>query len=134
MSDPFHTTPEVMKVGITTDASGDFTTTTAKITGRLVQWRYVPAASDALDANWDLDVVGNTTGLVLLDVDNLAATAVQKTVAQVAQDLTGADVTYDGTNEIYIPGVVVVNEALDVTVAQGGNAQSGTLYLYFIPA
>jgi len=133
-NDPYHTTAFRVSVPITTDSSGDFTKTTEKLTGRLVQLRYVPAASNALDANWDLDVVGETTETVLLDIDNLAATAIQRAIGQILYDETGTVTTWDGTNEFYVPGILVVNEGITVTVAQGGNVQSGTLHLIFTPA
>jgi len=127
--------PVVLQIPITTNASGDFTFTTGEpVSGRFVQYRYVPADSDALDANWDLDVVGDTTGVVLIDEDNLAATAVQKAIGQILHDNTGAAVKYDGTNDIYAPGIWVADEHVTVTVGEGGNVQSGTLYLWYMPA
>ena len=133
MSDPYHNSAFCVSVPITTNASGAFSKTMAAVTGRFVQYTYEPPSTDALDANWDLDVV-TANGTVLINEDNLAATAVSKAIGQILYDETGTAVTYDGTNEIYVPGRWVCNETLAVTVAQGGNVQSGTLHLYFTPA
>lgn len=133
MNDPFHNTPFRLSIAVTTDASGDFTkTTTEKVSGRFVQWVFEPASADSLDVNWDLDVT-SSNGAVLVNEDNIVATAVTRAIAQIAYDNTGTAVTYDGTNEIYYHGVVVSDETLTVTVADGGNAQSGTIHLYFLP-
>lgn len=127
-------TPVVMQIDITTDASGDFTKTTRRVSGRLVQYRYVPADADALDANWDLDVVGDETGVVLIDEDDLAATAVQKAIGQTLHDNTGSEFIYETDANVGSPGIWLADEALSVTVAQGGNEQSGTLYMWLVPA
>lgn len=132
-NDPFHTTPFLLTIPIVTDASGDFTlTTTAKFSGMFLGYRYVAPAADALDANWDLDVVGATTGIVLIDEDNLTAASVTKLVQDIVYDTAGNAVTYDGTNEIY-GQIPLCGEALTITVAQGGVSQSGTLHLFFHP-
>jgi hypothetical protein len=134
MIDPYHSTAWRMSIPILTDASGDFTKTTGCVTGKFVQIRYQPATSNSLDSGWDLDVVGATTGTVLLNIDDIGASAVQRSIGQILYDVTGDAETYDGTNEIYIPGIWISNEALTITVADGGNAQSGTLHLIFSPS
>lgn len=46
-----------------------------------------------------------------------------------AHDAAGAAVTYDGTNEIYVEQFV--NGYLKLVVADGGNAKSGGMIVYY---
>jgi hypothetical protein len=117
-----------VRVDIVTDASGDFTVDTPEVSGRVLWYRYVPAASNDLDANWDLDIVGKNTGVVVADHSNLTAAAATFAPRQATHGIDGSASLYAATGEP-VEDYIWVKEALTVTVAQGGNVQSGTLWL-----
>lgn len=117
-----------VRVAVTTDASGAFTVDTPEVSGRILSIRYVPAASNDLDANWDLDIVGKNTGIVVANIDNISAAAITWAPRQPTCDVAGAASLYAAAGEP-VEDYIWVKEALTVTVAQGGNVQSGTIFL-----
>ena len=116
-------------VAVTTDASGDFTATTPDVSGSIEWVRYVPAASNDLDANWDLDIVGSVTGVVVLGITNITAAAQTWAPRQATHGVDGTASLYAAAGEPVEDKVRVHGEALDITVADGGNVQSGTIYI-----
>lgn len=118
------------KVSITTDASGNDEVITQDIDGFIAQIRYVPAATNDLDANWDLDIVGTKTGLVVANIDNISAAAITYAPRQATHAVDGSASLYAATGEPVEGLIFVGGESLTVTVAQGGNAQSGTIWIW----
>lgn len=109
-------------VVVTTDASGDATVYSEAVNGYLMQ----------IDVPADFDNTGDITitkenGAETLYAGTNVAAAVTVYPHVPAQDSAGADVTYDGTNEIYTR-MAFANERIKIVVAQGGNALSGTFY------
>jgi hypothetical protein len=115
-------------IAFTTDASGDAVVYSGTFAnGRLVEviYTYDDAATGA-----DFTCVGRTTGKALLTITNAATSTVtwrpRDVIHPVANTGAGSALTYDGTNEIY-EGIWLVDEEIQVTVAQGGDTKSGTL-------
>lgn len=117
-----------VRVPVTTDASGAFTAETPEVTGRILSIRYVPADSNDLDANWDLDIVGKNTGIVVANIDNISAAAITWAPRQPTCDVAGAASLFAAGGEP-IEDYIWVREALTVTIAQGGNVQSGAIFI-----
>ena len=114
-----------VKLEGTTDASGDATITSeASYNGLLhsVQWIDGDFA-DGVDGTFTVtnsDAEVNYTVLTLTDAND---DAMYYPRAQV-QDLTGAGITYDGTNEVHGVMPPVVGK-LQLVIAQGGDTKTG---------
>lgn len=74
----------------------------------------------------DLDTDGEASSQKIIDLSaaNTDATYYPRTPAQ---DNTGTDVTFDGTNEIYTP--FVVYGRVKLTIASGTEAETVSVYL-----
>ncbi len=122
--------PTVITVPIVTDGAGAYVATTPRVGGRFLQWRYVNHAT-VMDNNWDIDIVGATSGLVLVNQDNIAGgTAFTVAVRQPTHDAVGAASLYAAAGEP-VEDYIWVNEALTLTIAQGGATKQGTIFLWF---
>lgn len=122
-------TIQLVSVNILTDPSGDFSSRTPKVSGRFVQWRYVPDDSDPLATGGDLDIVGAQTGVELVDVDSIGTSAITRAPRQATHDVDGTASLYADAGEP-VEGYIFVNEPLTVTVANGGDTLAGTLFLW----
>lgn len=120
---------KLIKVAITTDAAGAFSTTIAAGDGAFVQYRYVPHASTPLDTGADLDIVGATSGFVYVNQDDIGTSAFSKAPRIATHDVAGVASLYAATGEP-VESVAYVAEPLTITIAQGGNTLSGTLYIW----
>jgi hypothetical protein len=121
----------IATVAVTTSAGGAFSTTISAPAGALMQYRYVPHASTPLDTGADIDLVGATTGFVYINQDNIGTSAFQKLPRYATHDETGTASLYAATGEPVEDEMVVGPEQLSFTVANGGNALSGTFYFWF---
>jgi hypothetical protein len=117
-------------VPITTDAAGAFTTKVVVPRGHLDAYRYVPHASTPLDTGADLDIVGSNTGIVYANQDNIGTSAFTKAPRMATHDETGAASLYAAGGEPVEAKIPVGDEPLTVTIANGGNALSGTLHMW----
>lgn len=122
---------QLITVSVTTDASGDFSATITPQGGRLLQYRYVPNGSSPLDTGTDIDLVGATTGVVLVNQDDIGTSAFTKAPRQATHDATGAASLYASGGEPVEGYIFTGGEPLSFTVANGGNALSGTFYFWF---
>tara|TARA_Y100000310_G_C20681921_1_gene816475 strand:+ start:1652 stop:2020 length:369 start_codon:yes stop_codon:yes gene_type:complete len=119
--------PYIVTVAIATDAAGDFTATVGEAFGRLLQYRIVDTD---LDAGCDLDLVGGVTGFVYINHDSMGATQ-ERSPRAPTHDVAGAASLYDTTDSEPVEDYMFVAEDLDLTIANGGNTKTGTLYLWF---
>lgn len=108
-----------VSVAVVTDESGDAVVYTPALNGVVRSVRYIKPTSGGLDNNSDIDIVTDKGAVVVWDKDNLAASAVIYPMVQ-AQDNAGADVAGS-----YAP-IPVCDERIKITVANGGNAGTGT--------
>lgn len=123
---------QLITVAITTDSSGDFSKSEPVLTsgGRLVQYRYVPAASNELDTGADLTISGATSGIVYVSQSNIGTSAFTKAPRQAVHDTGGTASLYAAGGEPVEGYIFVGGEPLSIVVAQGGDTKSGTLYLW----
>jgi hypothetical protein len=121
---------QTITVAITTSSGGAFTTDTIPVSGKVVQYRYVPDGSNPLDTGADLDIVGAVTGVVVANQDDIGTSAFTKAPRQATHDATGAASLMDTTDSEPVEDYIFINEPLTVTIANGGDTLSGTLYIW----
>lgn len=109
-------------VSLTTAADGSATGYTPVVSGRVMSLHYVK--SDFADTV-DFDVTVDATGEVLLDKDNITASASFYPRKQVT-DPTGTAATMDGTRALLEP-VFVAQDRIKVAVANAGDTKSGSV-------
>ena len=119
---------DIVKVAITTNGSGAFSSTVAVPSGAFVQYRYVPHASTPLDTGADLDITGATTGFVYANQDDIGTSAFSKAPRIATHDVAGVASLYAAAGEP-VEAAAFVGEPLTVTIANGGDTLSGTLYM-----
>ena len=120
----------MITAAVTTDASGDDSVALGHVTGRFLQLRYIPDGTNPLATGADLDVVGDTTGVVLVNHDNIGVSAFERRYRAPTHDEAGAASLYAAAGEP-VEDYIVVDENLTLTIANGGNTDSGTFYLWF---
>lgn len=117
-------------ITVTTDSSGDFTGHTPVVTGRVVQYRYIPDGSSPLATGADLDITGADTGVVIANHDNIGTVAFTKAPRQPTHDPAGAASLYAAGGEGVEVPVVVANERLKLIIANGGSVLSGVFHIW----
>lgn len=123
-------TTSLHTVSITTDASGDFTAKTPNVQGPVRQVRYVPDGSNPLATGADLDIVSEQTGLVVANHDNIGTSAFTRAYRQPTHDADGSASLYAGSGEPVEDLIYLGGERLTVTISNGGNTLSGTIYIW----
>ena len=108
-----------VSVAVVTDAEGNATAYTPALNGMIRSVRYIKPSSGGLDAGSNIDIVTDKGAVVVWDKDNLATSAVIYPMVP-AQNNKGADVAGS-----YAP-IPVCDERIKITVANGGNAGTGT--------
>ena len=115
----------------TTDSSGDMTVAAAaKVTGLIHAIEWVDGdLVDSMDAV--ISQVRDGTNVADVTILTLTAANVDKVYypRTPAMDNVGADVTYDGSNEIYVRQFV--NGKLKIVVSDGGDTKSGGCLVYY---
>ena len=106
-----------------TDASGDYSSDAIPIDGFLLRISYKPSGSP-LDTGADLTLVESATGLTIYTQANIGTTAYTKLPRRLIAS------TADGADSTTTFDLLPVNDKLTLTIANGGNALSGTFYLY----
>jgi len=112
----------VLPIHVTTDGDGIFSTNTIHIQGILTQFVYIPDAVDPLDTGADVDLVGLSSGIVIINNDNIGSGSFTRVPTQSGHVAAGT------TTGGYYP--FTINEQLVLSVVQGGVSKSGTFYLY----
>lgn len=108
-------------VTVTTDASGDGSAEAGPFSGHLVKVVYV---KDDYADGIDVDITGAVGASVLLSADNVNASATFYPVVLSSLNTSGANIA-----SVY-SRIPLADELVTVTVAAGGNAKTGTWYLY----
>lgn len=112
------------EVPITTDASGDGTSYTPEVTGRVLGIRYVKNNyANGVDFTVTLEDTGEA---VMVGTDVNASASFYPRVG--VTDAAGAAATLDGTR-LYRDAVVAVRDRVKIVVAQGGDTKSGTFHV-----
>jgi len=119
----------IYQINILTATGGAFSETFTPRAGGFLQYRYVPHASTPVDTGGDLDIVGAQSAFVYVNQDNIGTTAFQKLPRYATADETGTASLYAAAGEP-VEGVMAVAEPLTVTIANGGDAKKGTLYIW----
>lgn len=115
------------KVPVTTDASGDATAyTQGPVLGRVEHVRYTPDGTNPLDTNADMDITGETSGIVVANHDNIGTAAFTRAYRHATHGVDGVAATYNGTAGVF-DKIAIAGERLKVVIANGGNAKSGTV-------
>lgn len=114
---------------ILTSAAGAWSQTITPRAGNFRQYRYVPDGTSPLDTGADLDVVGAQSGFVYVNQDNIGTGAFQKVPRYATHDETGAASLYAAGGEP-VEGIMAVAEPITATIASGGNALKGVLYVW----
>lgn len=110
---------------ILTSSGGAFVDTGPPCSGAVVQVRYVPDGTSPLDTGADIDLVAISGGQVVASWDNIGAAAFTKVPKQPVHDTGGVAVS--GLREFVFVGAP---DQLRLSVAAGGNAKRGTLYVW----
>jgi hypothetical protein len=119
----------IYQFNILTSAAGAWSETISPRHGKLRQYRYVPHGTSPLDTGADLDLVGAQSGFVYINQDNIGTSAFQKMPRYATADETGAASLYAAGGEP-VESEMSVAEPLTATIAHGGNALKGTLYIW----
>jgi hypothetical protein len=117
-------------VPILTDAAGNFSAETPPVDGRILQYRYVPDGAAPLDTAADLDITLSDSGVVVAAIAALGTAAVTKAPRQATHGTDGAAALFAAAGEPVEGAIYSAGEGLTVTVANGGNAKRGTLYVW----
>lgn len=118
---------ELVTIPITTDAAGDFTQKTGDLSGFLEAYRLDWVD---LDTGADLDIVGDKTGQILANHDSLGVADLERAPRRPTHDIAGAASLYAGAGEPVEDKFFCHGEAYTVTIANGGNVKTGTLYIW----
>lgn len=121
---------DLHRIDITTDSSGDFTINTVDIFGAVLQYRYVPDGTSPLATGADLTIAGGTTGIVVASQTNIGTSAFTKAPRQATHATDGTASLYAAAGEPVEDCIWVAGEHLTVTIAQGGDTKSGTLWIW----
>lgn len=113
---------------LTVDASGAATVYSERVSGRVLQLRYVPHTTTPLDTNADLTIMGEDTGVAIATLSNIGLSAFTKVPRQPTHGVTGTALVYAATDAVAEP-VYLAGERIKVVVAQGGVSMSGTLHI-----
>jgi hypothetical protein len=119
----------IYQFNIVTNSSGAWSEIITPRAGDFRQYRYVPDGTSPLDTGADLDIAGVQTGFVYANQDDIGTSAFQKLPRYATSDETGTASLYAGSGEP-VEGVMAVAEPIKATIANGGNALKGVLYVW----
>lgn len=115
------------EVNITVDADGDGVGYTPDVNGRVLSISYVKPTSGGYADGVDFDIVGEKSGVVILDKDNVNA-SVTYCPRQATHSTVGAAAEY--ATGMAVNDFIYLNERIKITVAAGGNAGTGKFIVY----
>jgi hypothetical protein len=114
---------------LTVNASGAATVYSARVTGRVLQVRYVPHASTPLDTGGDVTITGEDTGTAILTITNIGTAGVTYTPRQATHTVAGVAALYAAGGVAVLEPVYVAGERIKAVVADGGDAKTGTMHV-----
>jgi hypothetical protein len=118
---------------LTVNASGAATVYSGRVTGRVLQLRYVPDATDPLDTGADLTITGEDTGVAIATITNIGTAALTWVIRQstypVANTAQGTAALYAATFPVLEP-VYLAGERIKCVVANGGVSMTGQLHIF----
>ena len=115
------------EVNITTDAEGDGVGYTPDVNGRVLSISYVKPTSGGYADGVDIDITGETSGVVILDKDDVNA-SVTYCPRQPTHTTKGAAAEY--ATGMAVNDFIYLNERIKITVDAGGNAGTGKFIVY----
>lgn len=119
--------PQTEVVSVTTDADGDGSAGTAgTFSGPVRTIVYTPDDTSPFATGFDVTVVAAATGQTLWTGTNVGTSAVTVNPRQPVHDSTGAASLYAGGGEAVEDYFYLANEAITITVAEGGDTKTGT--------
>lgn len=107
-------------VTVTTNSSGDATSYTNILTGRLINIIYT---KDDYAAGVDFAITGETTGLNIWTESDVNAT---KTVSPRQPTHTQAGVANSTAGDVLLTDIYLAGERIEIIVDDGGDTKSGT--------
>jgi hypothetical protein len=113
------------EVPILTNGSGAFTVDTAVIQGVILHYAIVNVD---LSAAPELDIVGKRTGIVVSNHDNIVLGTVYSP-RMATHGVDGVAAVYIAAGQAVLDKIHV-NEQLTVTLANGGSAKTGSLFIW----
>lgn len=116
-----------LTITLAVDGSGDFTTDTLPVSGRILQIRFI---AGTLDTGGDLTVVGKDTGVPILTMTAHGTANRQVAPRQATHDILGVASDTDDTTGEPVEDYIWVNERLTVTEDDGGISKTGTLHIW----
>ena len=114
---------------LTVNASGAATVNSGRVSGRVLQLRYVPDATNPLDTGADLTITGEDTGVAISTLTNIGTSALTSVPRQASHGVTGAAALYAAGGSGVLEPVYLAGERIKVIVAQGGVSMTGTLHI-----
>jgi len=108
---------------VTTDASGDATASLEGATGLVYQVRYVVDGATPLATSTNISIIEDNTGLNVLTMAAIGVSSFTRSPRELSANPANGTV---GTNS----DLIAVNGNLTLTVDSGGNAKTGTFYVY----
>jgi len=117
-----------LSVTMTTDSSGDATSYVGDgvLHGNIHAIRYV---KDDFADGVDVAITGNTSGIAILSVTNMNATATYFP-RYATCDETGVASLYAGSGEPVEDRIPIANELIKIVVSSGGDKKSGTFHIW----
>lgn len=121
----------LLRIPIVTSTGGSFSATVPVPAGRLTQYRFVPVAT-ALATGADLAITGDASGFVYAAQTDIGSTTpFTKAPRQPIHDATGTASLYSTASVEPVEGYMFTGgEMLDVTITDGGDTKSATLFIW----
>lgn len=117
-----------LEVTPVTDASGDATSYSEVVSGRVISIQYVKAGSSNYTDGVDFTITTETTARNLWVDTNINASEVVAP-RQPTHDTTGAASLYASGGEPTEDHIYIANERIKIVVGSGGDTKTGTFYI-----
>jgi hypothetical protein len=122
-----YVTREVLTLAV--NADGAATVYSDRVSGRVLQLRYVPASTDPLATGADLTITGEDTGVAIATLTNIGTSAFTLAPRQATHGIDGSASLYASAGEPVEAPVYLAGERIKCVVAEGGVSKSGTLHI-----